>query len=796
MAVVTIGVTAGQQVVKDITFVQPDAAQPNTNLVLDAATMANVTKTVTASQYRAQQNNAGWRAALIAEWQREMALNPSRSQWWGDAGDGNNGAQCAQAQSVVIHNVEEAFGIYWVSNPRVPQAYPETKDWVIWRVDGDGSWMQWADQNPINGQSRNHPVGDGYQPEPGDLAVYGGQHIVMVGPGDTVFGADDGPDLGNHHRPLDSGITGYIDMSLPQGVSLPGHQAAPGTGQQTHPHQAPQVPQTPQSSAAQQSNDNWTVAGGLSAPGFAGASADSGSQGASASPTTSVVPGGIAAPSLVVGAGYADQFHADQPKTPRYTKHNPAPALRSARPKAPASPASSSSQVPVQQIGTQFQRDFINSLVLGAQQAQAKFGVPSSVTIAQAITESAWGQSSLSSVDNNLFGIKGSGPAGSVTLPTQEFQGGQWVTIDAQFRVYHNFAESIDDHGALLHNGYYGAALAQWQPGHHDADAFANGLTGVYATDPNYGQSLIGLMRTFNLYRFNDMPASSGQSSQAPVQTPSQHSSNGSADHQSAPQHGSGRQPSGQTLTPGDVLAPSMLSPEGSPTPPAPSPTTNTGGLGAPAFVALTADVSPAGNGSQTITPGTQTPPWRDPTPPWRAGSVAVPPWRSTPSAPTSTRQAPVGSPVPSAPAQAQLMSYRQPTGAPVKLVVADHVNVSLKHMAAYDKGPKAAVAAGRPVYKRLSSATGVPWQIIAALAQLKVPSTLRQYSLPLLVDQFIGRTLQVGINARSAEWTNSELELAFKAYAEGANISANGISPVRMASIIAYPPGSGQSNL
>jgi hypothetical protein len=37
-------------------------------------------------------------------------------------------------------------------------------------------------------------------------------------------------------------------------------------------------------------------------------------------------------------------------------------------------------------------------------------------------------------------------------------------------------------------------------------DAFANALTGVYATDPNYGSSLIRLMHTFNLYQY-DKPA-------------------------------------------------------------------------------------------------------------------------------------------------------------------------------------------------------------------------------------------------------------------------------------------------
>ncbi|MDQ2811894.1 MAG: glucosaminidase domain-containing protein, partial [Actinomycetota bacterium] len=166
--------------------------------------------------------------------------------------------------------------------------------------------------------------------------------------------------------------------------------------------------------------------------------------------------------------------------------------------------------------GTAAQAAFINQVAPGAMAAQARFGVPAAVTIAQAIEESGWGQSVLAVRDHNLFGIKGTGPAGSDLQPTQEYENGRWVTQTAAFKVYHNVAESIADHGQLLANGpSYGQAMAD----RYLPDAFATDLTGVYATDPSYGTNLIALMRLYNLYRYDPrtptVPQIAGQESTA-----------------------------------------------------------------------------------------------------------------------------------------------------------------------------------------------------------------------------------------------------------------------------------------
>jgi lysozyme len=166
----------------------------------------------------------------------------------------------------------------------------------------------------------------------------------------------------------------------------------------------------------------------------------------------------------------------------------------------PARPQASAPATPAAAAPTSAERTFIDQIAPGAMAAQRKYGVPAAVTIAQAILESGWGTSTLSAQDHNLFGIKGTGPAGGALYPTTEYVNGRPVARTAEFRVYHDVAQSLDDHGKLIaDSGYYGQAMAH----QHDPDAFANALTGVYATDPDYGTKLIGMMQQYHLYRYD-----------------------------------------------------------------------------------------------------------------------------------------------------------------------------------------------------------------------------------------------------------------------------------------------------
>ncbi|KAA9004131.1 mannosyl-glycoprotein endo-beta-N-acetylglucosamidase [Paenibacillus spiritus] len=147
---------------------------------------------------------------------------------------------------------------------------------------------------------------------------------------------------------------------------------------------------------------------------------------------------------------------------------------------------------------------FIAKLAPYAMQDMIRTGVPASLTIAQGALESAWGASGLTARANNLFGIKGNGPAGSVTMATTEYVNGRAVTINAAFKAYHNWGEAVSDHSALLVNGtswnrkQYAAAVGT------DGRSAARAVAAAgYATDPNYAQQLIRLIDTYDLEQYD-----------------------------------------------------------------------------------------------------------------------------------------------------------------------------------------------------------------------------------------------------------------------------------------------------
>ena len=151
---------------------------------------------------------------------------------------------------------------------------------------------------------------------------------------------------------------------------------------------------------------------------------------------------------------------------------------------------------------------FLAAAVPGAQSGWREYGVPPSVTIAQAILESGWGRSGLSTTDRNYFGIKcfngkyGTLANGCHVYKTNECtKAGNCFVTTATFRTYASMAHSFRDHGNFLRvNSRYKPAFAYTR----SANKFIwNVWKAGYATDPNYYTKITGIMAANKLYQYD-----------------------------------------------------------------------------------------------------------------------------------------------------------------------------------------------------------------------------------------------------------------------------------------------------
>lgn len=128
-----------------------------------------------------------------------------------------------------------------------------------------------------------------------------------------------------------------------------------------------------------------------------------------------------------------------------------------------------------------------------------------SLTIAQAILESGWGQSGLTIKGNALFGIKAdiTWKGKRYSSKTQEcYDKINFKTITAAFRGYNSWLESIQDHTAFIaSNKRYAKVLTAKD---YKTACYAIAQAG-YATAPNYAASLISIIEEYKLYEYDKL---------------------------------------------------------------------------------------------------------------------------------------------------------------------------------------------------------------------------------------------------------------------------------------------------
>ncbi|EOS8048035.1 peptidoglycan DD-metalloendopeptidase family protein [Enterococcus hirae] len=151
---------------------------------------------------------------------------------------------------------------------------------------------------------------------------------------------------------------------------------------------------------------------------------------------------------------------------------------------------------------------FIRKIGESARKIGQENNLYASVMIAQAILESASGQSQLAQAPNyNLFGIKGTHNGKGVSFATQEDLGnGTLYTTQATFRQYENYEDSLNDYAQLLKEGLTGNSHfyeGVWKSNAKTYQEATKFLTGRYATDTSYDKKLNGLIETYDLTKYD-----------------------------------------------------------------------------------------------------------------------------------------------------------------------------------------------------------------------------------------------------------------------------------------------------
>jgi flagellum-specific peptidoglycan hydrolase FlgJ len=167
-------------------------------------------------------------------------------------------------------------------------------------------------------------------------------------------------------------------------------------------------------------------------------------------------------------------------------------------------------------VGT-LQDDFLRKAAAAAQAAGHPFP---EYAACEAALESAWGQSGLATRANNLFGQKQCQPpldgTGTLSLPTKEFLGGNWVTVNANWALFTDWSMCFHARMRLLQAAsgrypHYAAALAATT-----GEDFVREVSQTWSTDPARGSKVLSIYAAHHACFASAQPT---PTQTAPVQT-------------------------------------------------------------------------------------------------------------------------------------------------------------------------------------------------------------------------------------------------------------------------------------
>ena len=130
-----------------------------------------------------------------------------------------------------------------------------------------------------------------------------------------------------------------------------------------------------------------------------------------------------------------------------------------------------------------------------------QYNIPACISMAQAILESAWGESD-HVLKNNHFGIKCHHWTGESFSAIDDDKDEDGNTIASCFRAYKTAEDSWRDHSVFLQQPRYQSLFDFGL----DYRAWAVGLqAATYATDPQYASTLIRIIEQYELYKLDGL---------------------------------------------------------------------------------------------------------------------------------------------------------------------------------------------------------------------------------------------------------------------------------------------------
>lgn len=153
-------------------------------------------------------------------------------------------------------------------------------------------------------------------------------------------------------------------------------------------------------------------------------------------------------------------------------------------------------------------QDFIKEIAPAAKSVQERYSILPSLIISQACLESNFGNSQLAIKGNNLFGVKGSHNGDYLLMSTKEWDAKKgWYQVQAKFRKYPSWKESVEDHALLFKNGLSREKSNRYAAIIGESD-YKKAIIAVknagYATDPGYPELLNKLIVRYNLTQYDN----------------------------------------------------------------------------------------------------------------------------------------------------------------------------------------------------------------------------------------------------------------------------------------------------